>query len=202
VRRATALGRSSVALLAVGIAAAALTGCSSNPNADCGSALKSGQASSLVTATGPIGKEPKITMPTPVDTTTSQRTILTTGTGAPVINGQMVEIQYTLLDGETGQVGEKGSYGGDSTPITIGNSNAAISKGLLCAPVGPRVAGADPPNDSGRARAGNPAHPRAGTRRAHPPRATAGRPGPGNPTIPVAAIVHAYLPAANGAVRP
>ena len=176
-RRATALGRSSVALLAVGIAAAALTGCSSNPNADCGSALKSGQASSLVTATGPIGKEPKITMPTPVDTTTSQRTILTTGTGAPVINGQMVEIQYTLLDGETGQVGEKGSYGGDPTPITIGNSNAAISKGLLCAPVGSRVAVAISPKDSGGA-------------------------GSGNTTILVADIVHAYLPAANGAVRP
>lgn len=176
-RRANALGRSSAALLVVGIAAAALTGCSSDPNADCSTALKSGQASSLVTATGPVGKQPKISFPTPVDTTTSQRTILAEGTGKPVINGQMIEIQYTLLDGQTGQVGEKGSYGGDTTPITIGNSNAAISKGLLCAPVGSRVAVAISPKDAGEA-------------------------GSGNTTILVADIVHAYLPAANGAVRP
>jgi hypothetical protein len=177
VRTATALGRSSAALLAVGIAAAALTGCSSEPNADCSAALKSGPASSLVTATGPIGTEPKISVPTPVDTTTSQRTILTTGTGRPVQNGQMIEIQYTLLDGQTGQVGQKGSYGGDTTPITIGNSNAAISDGLLCAPVGSRVAVAISPKDSGGA-------------------------GSGSTTILVADIIHAYLPAANGEVRP
>lgn len=177
VRRITALGRSSAALLAVGIAAVALTGCSSNPNADCSTALTSGQASSLVTATGPIGKEPKISVPTPIDTTTSQRTILTEGTGEPVINGQMVEIQYTLIDGQTGQVGEKGSYGGEGTPITIGNTNKAISKGLLCAPVGSRVAVAISPKDAGGA-------------------------GSGNTTILVADIVRAYLPAANGAVRP
>lgn len=177
-RRITALGRSSAALLAVGIAAAAaLTGCSSNPNADCSGALASGQASSLVTATGPIGKEPKISVPTPVDTTTSQRTILSRGTGEPVINGQMIEIQYTLIDGQTGQVGEKGNYGSAPTPITIGNSNAAISKGLLCAPVGSRVAVAISPKDSGGA-------------------------GSGNTTILVADIVGSYLPAANGAVRP
>ena len=61
--------------------------------------------------------------------------------------------------------------------ITIGNSNAAISKGLLCAPVGSRVAVAISPKDSGGA-------------------------GSGNTTILVADIVGAYLPAANGAVRP
>ena len=138
-RRVT-IGRTSAVVVAVGLVAAALTGCSSNPNADCGTALPSGSASKLVEATGKIGEKPKITVPTPLDTTKSQRSILTDGTGEQVHQGQVVEIQYTILDGKTGEV-QQTSYGsGDTYPLALGAGNEALSKGLQCAPVGSRVA--------------------------------------------------------------
>ncbi|MGH2897997.1 MAG: peptidylprolyl isomerase, partial [Solirubrobacteraceae bacterium] len=65
-RRATAL------VVAAGLLAVTLTGCTSDPNANCDTALKPGTASDLITATGAIGAKPKVSFPTPVDTKTSQ----------------------------------------------------------------------------------------------------------------------------------
>ncbi|MEV8215368.1 peptidylprolyl isomerase [Leifsonia sp. NPDC077715] len=175
-RRIT-IGRTSAVVVAVGLVAAALTGCSSNPNADCGTALPSGGASQLVEATGKIGSKPDITVPTPLDTTKSQRTILTEGTGEQVHEGQVVEIQYTILDGKTGQV-QQTSYGsGDTYPLALGSGNAALSKGLQCAPVGSRVAVVISPKD-------------------------AGGQGATSSGVIVVDILKAYLSQANGAVRP
>ena len=179
VRRVT-IGRTSVVVVAVGLVAAALTGCSSNPNADCGTALPSGGASQLVEATGKIGSKPDITVPAPVDTTKSQRTIITEGTGEPVHKGQVVEIQYTLLDGKTGEVQQTSVGTGDSYPLALSSSNstvATLSKGLQCAPVGSRVAVVISPKD-------------------------AGGDATGSSGIFVVDILKAYLSQANGAVRP
>ncbi|OJX76717.1 peptidylprolyl isomerase [Leifsonia sp. 71-9] len=167
-RRATAL------VVAAGLLAVALTGCSSNPNASCDGALPSGKASDLVTATGKIGGTPKIEVPAPIDTTTSQRTILTEGTGEKVQRNQMLEVTYSVVNGETGEVA-----GSSSAKQLYATGTDAISKGLLCAPVGSRVAIVVSPKDSG-ADAGS------------------GSPSP----IYVIDVVKAFLPAANGAVRP
>ncbi|MGO4593768.1 peptidylprolyl isomerase [Leifsonia sp. 2TAF2] len=176
-RRATALGRAAAVIGAVGLVAVALTGCSSNPNADCGTALPSGKASQLVEATGKIGSKPKITVPSPLDTTKSERTIITEGTGEQVHKGQVVEIQYTILDGKTGQVQQTSFGSGDTYPLALGSGNAALTKGLQCAPVGSRVAVVISPKDSGGS-------------------------GATSSGIFVADILKAYLPSANGAVRP
>ncbi|WP_285116689.1 peptidylprolyl isomerase [Leifsonia sp. fls2-241-R2A-40a] len=176
-RRATALGRVAAVIGAAGLVAVSLTGCTTDPNNDCSTALPSGSASQLVEATGKIGSKPKITVPTPLDTTKSQRTIITEGTGEQVHKGQVVEIQYTILDGATGQV-QQTSYGsGDTYPLALGAGNAALSKGLQCAPVGSRVAVVISPKDSG------------GT-------------GATSSGVIVADIMKAYLPKADGAVRP
>ncbi|MGN7798796.1 FKBP-type peptidyl-prolyl cis-trans isomerase [Leifsonia sp. 22587] len=175
-RRVT-IGRTSAIVAAAALVAVALTGCSTNPNADCGSALPTGNASNLVEATGKIGSKPKITVPTPLDTTKSERTIITEGTGEKVQRGQVVEIQYTILDGATGEV-QQTSYGsGDTYPLALGSGNEALSKGLQCAPVGSRVAVVVSPKDAGGSGA-----------------TTSG--------IIVVDIMKAYLPKADGAVRP
>jgi len=172
VRRATAL------VVAAGLLAVALTGCSSNPNADCADALSSGKASDLVSATGKIGSKPSIDLPTPIDTTTSQRTIISEGSGEKVHKGQVIEMQYTILDGETGQVQQQSSYtSGDTYPLALGAGNAALSKGLQCVPVGSRVAIVLSPADAG------------GT-------------GASTSGIIVVDVLKSYLSAANGAVRP
>lgn len=176
-RRATALGRIAAVIGAAGLVAVALTACSTDPNDDCGTALPSGKASQLVEATGKIGSKPKITIPTPLDTTKSERSIITEGTGQQVHKGQVVEIQYTILDGETGQV-QQTSYGsGDTYPLALGSGNEALSKGLQCAPVGSRVAVVISPKDAG------------GT-------------GATSSGVLVVDILKAYLAKADGAVRP
>ncbi|MGO4535276.1 peptidylprolyl isomerase [Leifsonia sp. 2MCAF36] len=175
-RRVT-LGRTSAVVLAAGLVAAALTGCSTNPNQDCGTALPSGPASQLVEATGKIGSKPKITVPTPLDTKKSERSILTEGSGEQVHKGQVVEIQYTILDGATGSVQQTSFGSGDTYPLALGSGNATLSKGLQCAPVGSRVAVVISPKDAGGS----------------------GATGSG---VIVVDIMKAYLAKANGAVRP
>lgn len=176
-RRAPALGRIAAVIGAAGLVAVALTGCSTDPNTDCGTALPSGKASQLVEATGKIGSKPKITVPTPLDTTKSERSIITEGTGEQVHKGQVVEIQYTILDGKTGQV-QQTSYGsGDTYPLALGSGNAALSKGLQCAPVGSRVAVVISPKDAGGS-------------------------GATSSGVLVVDILKAYLAKADGAVRP
>jgi len=171
------LGRAAAVIGAAGLVAAALTGCSSSPSEDCSTALPSGPASQLVEATGKIGSKPKITVPTPLDSTKSERTIITEGTGEQVHQGQVVEIQYTILDGATGSVQQSSFSNGDSYPLALGAGNAALSKGLQCAPVGSRVAVVISPKDAGGANA-----------------TSAG--------VIVVDILKAYLAKANGAVRP
>src|SRR3954471_14667760 len=136
VRRVT-VGRASAVVVAVGLVAAALTGCSSNPNDDCVKPLPSGSAASLVKATGKIGAKPKITAPTPIDAAKSQRSVLTEGRGTTVHLGQQVELGFTVLDGKTGDVLGSG-YGDQGAVVSVGSD--VISRGLMCTTVGSRVA--------------------------------------------------------------
>lgn len=172
-RRATAL------VVAAGLLAVTLTGCTSDPNANCDTALKPGTASDLITATGAIGAKPKVSFPTPVDTKTSQASTLVTGKGDKVQKGQMVEIQYTLLDGETGStIGASSFTKSQPTLIPVGKSGVpGIDKGLQCATVGSRVAIAIAPKDSGQS-------------------------GTTSSGVAVIDVVGSFLPRANGAVRP
>ncbi len=162
--------------------ALALTGCSSSPEANCDSALPSGSASSLVRASGPIGKEPKVTAPSPIATSSSNRTVLTEGSGATVTGGQLVELGYTLIDGSTGAVAGSG-YGNQSgvLPLDTKASGVAgvLSRGVQCTKVGSRVAIAISPKDAG-----------------------AQSSAAGAAQIYVVDVVNTSLAAANGAVRP
>lgn len=172
-RRATAL------VVAAGLLAVALTGCSSNPNASCDGALPSGKASDLVSATGKIGGTPKIDAPYPIDSTTSQRTILTQGSGEQVQQGQVAEITFSIVDGKSGQVAQN-STGETPLPLTTSSSNGlvnAITKGLQCTTVGSRVAIVASPETLGQAAGGSSA-------------------------VIVVDVLRTSLSAANGAVRP
>lgn len=156
-RRATALGRTSAAIVAVGLVAAALAGCSTDPNTDCGTALPSGRASELISASGKIGAQPKVALPRPIDTTTSQRSILTKGSGALVHTGQQVELGYTAFDGTTGQQTGSG-YGSSSVVLSLSpeaTGAAPLVKGLQCSTVGSRVAVVVSAKDSGAQDAGS-----------------------------------------------
>jgi FKBP-type peptidyl-prolyl cis-trans isomerases 1 len=122
---------------------AALTACSGTAGAQgCDSPITSGGASSVVTATGELGSEPKVDFPTPVVTQKTQRTQLLPGDGPALQNGQAALVELTLLNGATGAELTKTAYDGiGGSLITVGPSDfPALSRGLECATVGSRVA--------------------------------------------------------------
>ena len=174
-RRVTAL------VVAAGLLAITLTGCSSDPNASCDKALQPGAASDLVTVSGKFGVKPKVSFPTPVDTAASQRSTIIQGSGPQIQKGQMLEIQYSIFSGSSGASVEQGSYAkGQETLVALGALSAGLNNGLQCVTVGSRVAIVLSPKDSG------------GT-------ATSGSSGS---AIAVIDVVRAFLAKADGAPQP
>ena len=121
---------------------AALTGCSAGPAGNCDPSVPSGDASSIVTATGDFAEAPTVEFPTPLVTKKLQRSELLPGDGAPLTNGESALVDLTVLNGATGEDVTRTGYDGiGGSLVTIGPSDfKAISVGLTCATVGSRVA--------------------------------------------------------------
>ncbi len=135
--------RKTTALIAALALLASLTACASGPGSNgCDPVAAAGDASSVVTATGKLGKAPTVNFPTPLYTTTNQKSELIAGKGAPIQNGQPVALDVTILNGTTGKVIQATSYSATSfSLVTVGKSTIpAITEALQCATVGSRVA--------------------------------------------------------------
>jgi peptidylprolyl isomerase len=103
--------------------------------------VTSGDASDVVTATGRFGTAPTVDFPTPVITKKLERTELIAGTGPTLAAGDVVVLQYTLLDGATGKVVAASDYTTAGKLATLGDTvPTAVTTGLECATVGSRVA--------------------------------------------------------------
>ncbi|HEU0257705.1 MAG TPA: FKBP-type peptidyl-prolyl cis-trans isomerase [Microbacteriaceae bacterium] len=143
--------RAATIVALAGLVAAGLAGCSSTASAaNCGSAAAPGAASDTIHVAGPFGtSSPEVSFPTPLKTTTTQRTILTPGSGPLLQDGQTVVGEISIYNGATGQLMPPASYGAAPGPITfnIGGTLPGISNGLLCARDHSRVAIAVSPND-------------------------------------------------------
>lgn len=137
------VGKASAVVLAVGLVAAALTGCTTDPTQNCSGALPTGSEVGMVTASGALGSRPHVSVPTPVLTSTSQREVLKLGSGSTVHPGTSIEFTYTAINGQTGAVAGR-STSEQWLPIT----DNAISKGLECVPAGSRVAIVLSPSDA------------------------------------------------------
>lgn len=119
-----------------------LTACAgSNTVAGCSPTVGPGDASSVVTAPGKIGTAPKVALPTPLYAKTTQKSTVISGHGAPIIAGQPVVIDITILNGRTGTVLQKTAYqSGGGSLITAGKSDfPAVSRALECAQIGSRI---------------------------------------------------------------
>ncbi|KQQ01302.1 MULTISPECIES: FKBP-type peptidyl-prolyl cis-trans isomerase [unclassified Rathayibacter] len=142
--------RRTVALIAsIGIVAA-LTGCTaSSSSADCDAPFGSGDSSSAVTATGDFGTAPEVTVPSPLNAPSTQVSTLIEGSGDPIEKGQLVSLDYTLVNGADGSVLEASPYDGASAASFVagGTGLVGLNEGLLCAKVGSRVAIAIAPED-------------------------------------------------------
>lgn len=122
-------------LVTAGLLTAALTGCSASTDSSC--LVSSGSSSALVSASGAFGTHEKVSFPTPLHTTTVQRSTLKAGGGQRIGAGQPVETELTYVDGTTGKVAQQGEVvfvaGADSKYPGIG-------KALQCSTIGSRIA--------------------------------------------------------------
>lgn len=141
--------RTSALIATVGLLAA-LSACSASPaQADCTAGFSSGAASNAVEVTGDFGTKPEVTIPTPLNASSSQVTQVIPGDGAPIEKGSLVTLDYTLLNGTTGEVLETTSYDGSDAGSVVagGTSIPGLATGLLCATVDSRIAIAIAPAD-------------------------------------------------------
>ncbi|QHC66658.1 peptidylprolyl isomerase [Rathayibacter sp. VKM Ac-2759] len=142
--------RRTVALIAsIGIVAA-LTGCTaSSSSADCDAPFGSGDSSSAVAASGDFGTAPEVTVPTPLKASSSQVSTLIEGSGDRIEKGQLITLDYTLVNGADGSVLEASPYDGESRASFVagGAGLVGLNEGLLCTQVGSRVAIAIAPED-------------------------------------------------------
>jgi hypothetical protein len=134
--------RKTIAIVAALGILTALTACSGNGSSQgCDNPIVSGDASSVVTATGALGSSPTVDFPTPIITQTTQKTELITGKGAPLQAGQPILFEATLLNGANAAMIDKTGYNGTKNLLTLGQSTLpALSHGLECSQVGARVA--------------------------------------------------------------
>ncbi|WP_308468715.1 FKBP-type peptidyl-prolyl cis-trans isomerase [Rathayibacter soli] len=120
--------------VAAGLIVATLSGCSAPAGQNC--IVQPGSASQLVSVTGTFGKKQNVQFPTPLPSSTLQRSTISQGTGTPLQRGQFVEAELTLLNGVTGASEQNGRVG---LPLSL-STYPGIGKALQCVPVGSRIA--------------------------------------------------------------
>jgi peptidylprolyl isomerase len=145
VRKASAL------IVTAGLVMTALTACASpgTGQASCDTGATSGPASDLVTVTGDLGSAPDVQFPTPLKSSTTQRTEIIAGSGQKVVAGQMVSVELNLYNGTTGAALQLSAFDGSTAmPLALGDSTLpGIVDGLVCAREGGRVAVVIAPED-------------------------------------------------------
>jgi hypothetical protein len=142
--------KTSALIIAVGLIVS-LSACTGSGNSTtCGTGISSGDASSIVTATGKFGVAPTVDFPTPLYAKTTQRTELLAGHGALLHKGESATVEATILNGATGAILQATTYGtDDGSLVSIGPSGLnGLTLGLQCARVGSRVAIVASPKDS------------------------------------------------------
>jgi peptidylprolyl isomerase len=130
----------------------ALTGCASPGTAlaSCDTGVTDGAASELVSASGDFASVPEVSFPTPLKTSTTQRTAIIAGTGEKLVSGQMISAVMTMFNGTTGAPIQQVPYDGSTTfPTALADTTLpGIVDGLLCAQEGDRLALVISPEDS------------------------------------------------------
>jgi peptidylprolyl isomerase len=136
------LKRVTALLGATALVTAALAGCTAIPGlGGCDPVYSSGDASSLVTATGDVGTKPTVDFPTPlVVGSHTQSTVLQSGDGAVIEPGSQVDYDFTILDGASGNVLGTSGYSSDKFSRISAGFDVSVGEAMACATVGSRLA--------------------------------------------------------------
>ena len=113
--------------------------------------VSSGPASDAVTVDGEFGSAPTVEFTETLAPTTTERTILSEGDGDEVAEGDVVDLSYAIVNGDSGEEIES-TYAADQTVQLLVDSAspvlAGLSKAIACATEGSRVVGVIPPVDA------------------------------------------------------
>lgn len=144
-----------ILLLSAGLIVVSLTACTS-PADSCTPEATSGNASEVITADGDFGTAPVVDAPSDVYASTTQSTTLIEGDGDVVLPDELVVIDYTLVNGRTGEIITQSAYD-ESAPTTFSPDSLlpGMAKGIVCATAGSRVAVAISSEDAFGASGGN-----------------------------------------------
>ena len=132
--------RKIIALTAAAGLLVTLAACSTGaPSGDCTPTASSGDASSLVTATGDFAAAPHAEFPTPLIASDIEVSTIDAGTGDVIYPGQYAAFQATAYDAATGDIIIASAY--DTSKLLNRAGAAATKVGLLfeCQTVGSRV---------------------------------------------------------------
>ncbi|MGG7463269.1 FKBP-type peptidyl-prolyl cis-trans isomerase [Plantibacter sp. YIM 135347] len=133
--------RTAPAIIATaGLLLVTLTGCSPAGAANCSDAAEAGAATKLVHVTGAEGEQPKVEVPSPIYTKTTERDIVSEGTGAPLSEDQTAMVNFVLINGTTGEtIGSSDFSKPGSLALNLKSGSKGFRDALVCAPVGSRV---------------------------------------------------------------
>jgi peptidylprolyl isomerase len=109
--------------------------------------VPSGSASDGVQVSGDFDTTPNVSFNAPLTPSSTQRTVVTAGTGEKAKPGSIVNVSFTLYNATTGQTVTSTGYGaGHASPITVDASQiiTGLAKTLNCAQAGTRVVGVIP----------------------------------------------------------
>jgi peptidylprolyl isomerase len=150
-----------VAALAAGAVAVTvtLTGCSTpSSSVDPTGGVTVTDLTTVLVSGAPKTK-PSVSVPTPLSVTKTERTVVTSGTGAKAALGQRVTIEYVGVNGTDGKEFDT-SYGQRPASFVLDPKNnlKGLVSGLIGTPAGSRIVLAIPPADAyglqGRPKAG------------------------------------------------
>lgn len=114
-------------------------------------ATASGKISDAVAVSGKSGAEPTVKFSTPLTVTTTQRSVVTEGSGAQIVKGDSFTLAFVLYDGTTGKSVTSVGYGSSAT-ASFTDDEASFLPGLIrttnCATIGSRVVGVIPPSEA------------------------------------------------------
>ena len=128
--------------------AATLTGCTSTSGTIDGcTPVKSGSVSDSVSVSNNFGKTPTVKIKSPVGkVTTTQRTVIKTGTGKVAQKSTRVTADFAVYNGTTGKELSSTGFDGKTVPFTVDQNHVleGLVKTLQCTPAGSRVVGVIP----------------------------------------------------------
>nr|WP_246335480.1 FKBP-type peptidyl-prolyl cis-trans isomerase [Microcella alkalica] len=119
-----------------------LTACAPSGAAACAPAVPTGTQPGFVDATGALLSPPDVEFPTPLSSDGPQQAVLVPGDGEVADAGQIVDLQVSLFDGETGELITASAYDPEAAPLrrTAGAEIDIIAEAVQCAEVGSRIA--------------------------------------------------------------